>query len=831
MACYGILKEKKTDGSIRRSIVTERCTTNLRAFLRDHDRWEYFHNERLTPDDIDLCKYTILEHVSQGLQKLHDMSVLHRDLKSLNILLDGESGECERCHHSGKWKICDFGEAKILRTPTLAFGKAKPWTTQIERNRFKPVTSKTLRDQGARHYCWLHPGETPATAGGEPAGPYAYANGQRPLREELQQLDWEALTAKAMQFGLRDLGDNSDDVIDAVMALVNPYPFGALVYSFSTDPDLSDPRNCVFAVIPTSEPAQVDSAFPEQLRPFHIVPAEELNNISPITKHICLDMENSTYCIRKGDRSQHFPQVDCLHALYPEGVRGHISKLYPVDAMTELDRRRMRIPTRALRDRYLHATHYVFAYQLEQWTNKNFTAKQLEQFQMHSAEISLASYGGFIYLNRDESGKHRVVGINALSLGSPPAYSGGATVRSDLKVSARVASPEMWECSNIGLEADMYAFGIVMWEVITRREAWHWLDGVDRQGQVIMNRVSCLNRRPKIPVDISSEVANRIRKCLCTSQIERPSAKEVGNWLRRQIDGLRDRLQAQRVAKLKESDQLKQKLSTEIPRGHGKTQTSRDQTWSITNRTHETHWNNGMFLPEFTCDEQRHRVNLIVHRGYQSDWEEVALDECATAMASAAATTPLKVQPFGVSFINDGRNHWPIVAKTEKRMRRKDDGKWASTLVATLPQIKPGWKITRINGQTVPPTIRAAAKMLNDRPLALEFLLPTQARTVEPWPTQQPGLGSRELVTMPAWLKGGLRAVAIVKHHEFRQMVRAKAIASGNVAVALVKSHEERQLQERLAAALNEIENLKRQLAARPGQLPEGKPPLCTTMG
>ena len=53
-------------------------------------------------------KYKILEHVSQGLEKLHDMCVLHRDLKTLNILLDGEPGECEQCQHSGNWKICDF---------------------------------------------------------------------------------------------------------------------------------------------------------------------------------------------------------------------------------------------------------------------------------------------------------------------------------------------------------------------------------------------------------------------------------------------------------------------------------------------------------------------------------------------------------------------------------------------------------------------------------------------------------------------------------------------------------------------------------------------------
>ena len=164
VACYGILNEEKKDddGVLRmvNSIVTERCRTDLATFLNDHSKWDRFHEEPLTANTIDMRKYKILEHVSQGLEKLHEMCVLHRDLKSLNILLDGEPGECESCRHSGNWKICDFGEAKVLKTPMLAFEPPLSWQSTIDKGRFQEITGPSLMQAGAQYYCWLHPRET-----------------------------------------------------------------------------------------------------------------------------------------------------------------------------------------------------------------------------------------------------------------------------------------------------------------------------------------------------------------------------------------------------------------------------------------------------------------------------------------------------------------------------------------------------------------------------------------------------------------------------------------------------------------------------------------------
>ena len=140
-----------------KSIVTERCKVPLEAFLKDHGAWQQdLFGNALDAGMVDMRKYTILHHVSLGLQKLHDLNVLHRDIKSGNILLDGAPGTCNSCEHSGLWKICDFGEAKVLKTPSLNFTESQRfpmgWSHQlVKEGRFHRITSPVLYARGARH--------------------------------------------------------------------------------------------------------------------------------------------------------------------------------------------------------------------------------------------------------------------------------------------------------------------------------------------------------------------------------------------------------------------------------------------------------------------------------------------------------------------------------------------------------------------------------------------------------------------------------------------------------------------------------------------------------
>jgi serine/threonine protein kinase len=51
-------------------------------------------------------RFVLAIDVSEGIAYLHQLKVIHRDLKSLNVLVDGE----------GRATLCDFGLAKVKKT-------------------------------------------------------------------------------------------------------------------------------------------------------------------------------------------------------------------------------------------------------------------------------------------------------------------------------------------------------------------------------------------------------------------------------------------------------------------------------------------------------------------------------------------------------------------------------------------------------------------------------------------------------------------------------------------------------------------------------------------
>ena len=97
---------------------------------------------------------------------------------------------------------------------------------------------------------------------------------------------------------------------------------------------------------------------------------------------------------------------------------------------------------------------------------------------------------------------------------------------SDNTVTAEGASPEMLDATNIGLPTDIYSFGILMWEVMTRQKAWHWFR-TDQRAMAIINAVGVKNMRPKVPASLSSACDGMIRRCVARQIDRRPEAKEL----------------------------------------------------------------------------------------------------------------------------------------------------------------------------------------------------------------------------------------------------------------------------------------------------------------
>ena len=90
--------------------------------------------------------------------------------------------------------------------------------------------------------------------------------------------------------------------------------------------------------------------------------------------------------------------------------------------------------------------------------------------------------------------------------------------RSGPAVGPRSGRPSDPRPRDAGLKTDIYAFGIVAWEVMTRQTAWYWMTntlGVMGQmtGGVKAGGVDG-PKRPRLPDGLTPEVERLIRMCL-----------------------------------------------------------------------------------------------------------------------------------------------------------------------------------------------------------------------------------------------------------------------------------------------------------------------------
>ena len=708
VACYGILKEidEKT-GKPMNSIVTERCKTSLEAFLQDHEQWK-----DKKPSMLDMMKYTIIQHIALGLQKLHDMNVLHRDIKANNILLDGAPGTCPHCSHSGNWKICDFGEASVLKTPMLTFSKAQQWprgwTDRLTAgDRFQRITSPYLRSLGARHYCWLLPGErlqsSPDHA--EPPTP----------RDE----DGEWI----------------------------PCAHGGFVYSFSDDPKVWTAADCFFGVAGGSDKAaHAEGSFPEALGPFSLNPTELLPKIN---------WQTGTY--RLPSVTYRDPQLEKLKR-FGVKIAGKVSPVAKV-TLSAAAKRAVLIPK--------EATHFVWAYQGVD-LDEALDAAQASQLDANSPEVNFVSLGGYVYLKEVEFGDDLTTPLHAEVCTANAIALEGSTCRSgtihravcgethcnpnvphhcddgewcDNGLTAAVASPELFDGLNIGLETDIYAFGMVMWEVFTRRQAWEWFGG-QQKDQIIMNTVILEQRRPRMPDGLNPDCAKWVRRCLHKDPLRRPVAKQITEWIN----------QCRKA--VEEGWEEEAKKISEASQNRGK-QIEKFANCGITEKNHANWSDRGQF--SLHKSQLGHGAFCLeVAECRQDQWMENALVGDEEEPEPLQQLGKIKNPTFGLKFEDhDGHGGkvktWPKVAHCDFK-----DKSGARTIAAEFPSVTPGCCITKINGKPAPSTFKAAAPMLKKLPLALEFTTAVAQSTA---------------VVQP-WLRAGLLEIGLVHRHETAKLLQ-----------------------------------------------------------
>lgn len=103
--------------SIKGYCVTTEHLTIVMEYMEQGSLFDLIHKKRNVEWSM-LQKVCVLKHIARGLHQLHQLDVIHRDVKSMNILVDANS----------KAKLADLGCSRILerRNETMTIGIGTP---------------------------------------------------------------------------------------------------------------------------------------------------------------------------------------------------------------------------------------------------------------------------------------------------------------------------------------------------------------------------------------------------------------------------------------------------------------------------------------------------------------------------------------------------------------------------------------------------------------------------------------------------------------------------------------------------------------------------------
>ena len=260
----------------------------------------------------------------------------------------------------------------------------------------------------------------------------------------------------------------------------------------------------------------------------------------------------------------------------------------------------------------------------------------------------------------------------------------------------------------------------VMWEVFTRREAWHWLPNTVAFAKqyAIADRVCFGGKRPKIPRSLDNRgftadgknyesISEMVRKCLHHDPSYRPSAKRLKDWLGKCRARLQWSIDYRKRMLETERSQLRRESRS------SSTATTGQEEWSVVDSTHSENWNHGRYSADaFNAYPDDAEFTLTINKHTRDDWEENALvRDQKEPVASEPNLQEVPMEPLGIIF-----DEWPTVSRTEKKDKHK-----VNTLASNFPELTSGCTLKKINGKDVPHSLEISAVFQTEGDLGVVF--------------------------------------------------------------------------------------------------------------